>query len=132
MAVDAASLVLIDFDPVLTLDPTLQDAVPVRIAAEMAIQGWITGNTTDQQNVYIATMVSRSLVSRLLLKFSQEVKKTEGGAAKVEFVEAIKYLQELKAELDLRRLEEAFIANPASMITADKWPGCGVSPYFSF
>ena len=132
MAVDPTSLVLIDFDPVLNLDPTFQDAVPVRVAAEMAIQGWISGNTTDQQNVYIATMVSRSLVGRLLLKFGQEVKKTEGGAAKVEFVEAIKYLQELKVQLDQRRLEEAFVANPASMITADKWPGCGVSSYRSF
>jgi hypothetical protein len=126
MAVDPVALVLIDLDPVLTLDPTIADAIPVRITAEMAIQQWAAGSTTDQQNVYIATLVTRVLVSRLLLKFSQEVKKTQGGSAQVEFVDAIKYLQELKAELDQRRIEEAFIANPLSMITSDRWPGVGV------
>jgi hypothetical protein len=129
MALDPVALVLVDLNPVLTLDPTLQDAIPVRIAAEMAIQGWATGDTTDQQNVYIATLVTRVLVSRLLLQFSQAIKQTEGGAAKVVFVEAIKYLEALKESLDQRRLEEAFIANPQSMITFDKWPGCGVSSF---
>jgi hypothetical protein len=53
--VDTEALVQIDLDPVLTLDPTLSDAIPARIEAEMAIQGWITGDMTDQRSVYIAT-----------------------------------------------------------------------------
>jgi hypothetical protein len=62
----------------------------------------------------------------LLLKFSQEIKKTEGGSAKVEFQDAIKYLNSLREILDQRKLEIAFVANPLSVVTDDKWPGVGV------
>lgn len=124
--ISTEELVLIDLDPVLTLDPTIRDAIPSRIDAECAMQGWISSALTDQQAVFTATQVTRSLVSRLLLKFSQEVKKTAGGAASVEFQDAIKYLQELKADLDQRRAEQAYVANPSSLVTTDRWPGVGV------
>lgn len=119
-------LVLIDLDPVFQLDPTLRDAIPARVEAEMAIQGWTLGDLTDKRAVYLAILVTRSFISRLLLKFSQEVKKTEGGAAKVEFMDAIKYLEALREELEQRKAEAAFIASPASIVTSDRWPGVGV------
>lgn len=124
--VNPETLVLIDLDPVMTLDPTLADAIPARVEAEVAVQGWTQGNLTDQQSVFIALLVTRSFVSRLLLKFSQEIKKTAGGAASVEFADAIKYLDALQKELDARRIEIMFIANPTSIVTADRWPSTGV------
>lgn len=130
MSVDAASLVLIDLDPVLSLDPTIADAVPMRVSAEMALQGWTAADMTDQRNVFIALLVTRSLITRLLLKFAQEIKKTAGGAAQVEFQDAIKYLQNLKDTLDEQRLEMMFVSNPLSVPTTDKWPGVGVSSIF--
>jgi hypothetical protein len=126
MAVSAENLVQIDLDPVMTLDPTLADAIPARVEAEMAVQGWTLADMTDQRSVFVALLVTRSLVSRLLLKFSQEIKKTAGGSAQVEFNDAIKYLQALQAELDQRRIETMFIANPTSIVTTDKWPSSGV------
>ena len=124
--IDPASLVLIDLDPVLTLDPTIADAVPSRVEAEMALQGWGSADMTDKRSVLISVLVTRSLIGRLLLKFSQEIKKTEGGTAKVEFMDAIKYLDQLKADLDQRRMELMFVANPVSIVTTDKWPSTGI------
>jgi hypothetical protein len=123
--ISSEELVLIDLDPILALDPTIRDAIPSRVEAECVMQGWTPVSLTDQQSVFVATQVTRSLVTRLLLKFSQEVKKTAGGAASVEFQDAIKYLQELKADLDQRRAEQAYVANPSSIVTTDKWPGVG-------
>jgi hypothetical protein len=127
MAVSAEALVAIDLDPVLALDPTLRDAIPARVEAEMALQGWGVIDLTDKRSAYIAILVTKSFVSRLLLKFAQEIKKTAGGTASVEFQDAIKYLEALRDELEARKIAAASAASPSSLVTADRWPGVGVA-----
>ena len=126
MSVSPEELVLIDLDPVLTLDPTIRDAIPARVEAEMAIQGWGVIDLTDKRAAYIAILVTKSFVSRLLLKFAQEIKKTAGGTASVEFQDAIKYLEALRDELEARRVAASSAASPSSIVTTDRWPGVGV------
>jgi len=124
--INPEDLVAIDLDPIFTLDPTLRDAIPARIEAEMAIQGWTLADLTDRRAAYIAILVTKSFVSRMLLKFAQAIKKTAGGPASVEFADAIKYLESLREELEQRKQETISIASPTSIVTTDRWPGVGV------
>lgn len=129
MSISPEELVLIDLDPILVLDPTIRDAIPARVEAEMAMQGWGVIDLTDKRAVYIAIMVTKSFVSRLLLKFAQEIKKTAGGTASVEFQDAIKYLEALKEDLEERRQAASSAASPTTVVTTDRWPGVGVAGF---
>lgn len=126
MSIDIEQLVLVDLDPVLELDPTITTAINSRIEAEMALRTWTLLDMTDQRSVYIALLVTRSFVARLLLKFAQEVKKAAAGKSSVEFGDAIKYLEALKVELDNRIYKAEATVNPSIIPSDEKWPGCGI------
>lgn len=126
MSIDISALVAIDLEPVFELDPTIQTAIDSRIEAEKALRQWAEADMTDQRAVYIALVVTRSFVGRLLLKFSQEIKKAGAGKAAVEFDQAIKYLEALKDELDSRIAKAEIGVSPDTIPSEIRWPGVGV------
>lgn len=126
MSIDITQLVLIDLDPVLELDPTIQQTIQSRIEAEMAVRSWTEADITDQRAVLLSLLVTRSLVTRLLLRFSQEIKKTTAGKATVEFDNAIKYLEELRSDLDFRISRTERSVAPDQIPSEVRWPGVGV------
>lgn len=126
MSIDIERLVEIDLEPVFELDPTIQLAIPSRIEAEKAVRGWVEADMTDKRAVYVATVVTRSFVARLLLKFSQEIKKAGAGKAAVEFDNAIKYLEALRHELDERIRKEEIGIDPELIPSEIRWPGVGI------
>ena len=93
MAVSAATLVLDQIDPILSLDTTITAAITRRVDAEIAIQGYSTLTMTDAEQAYIGDLVLQAMLPRLILKFSQELKKAKGGPAEVEFQSAIDFLK---------------------------------------
>jgi hypothetical protein len=126
VAIDIAALVAIDLEPVFELDTTLQLAIPSRVEAETALRGWTEADITDRRAVYIALLVTKSFVARLLLRFSQELRKAGAGKATVEFSDALKYLTALQAELNARLLKAETEMAPDSVLDDARWPGCGV------
>jgi len=127
MSIDIQGLVEIDLQPIFELDTTLSTAIPDRINAELALQGWTLADITDQKAVYIATLTTKAFIPRLLLKLSMEIKKVKGGKAETEFQEAIKYLTELREELTERLQRAASEAAPEDLpFTGTPWPGVGV------
>lgn len=126
MAVDIEQLVLIDLDPILELDPTISQTISSRIEAEMAVRGWTEADMTDQRAVLLSLLVTRSLVTRLLLRFSQEIKKTTAGKATVEFDNAIKYLEELRSDLDFRISRTEKSVAPDQIPSEVRWTSVGL------
>jgi hypothetical protein len=127
MSIDIQGLVEIDLQPIFELDTTLSTAIPDRINAELALQGWTLADITDQRAVYIATLTTKAFIPRLLLKLSMEIKKVKGGKAETEFQEAIKYLSELREELTERLQRAASGAAPEDLpFIGTPWPGVGV------
>ena len=126
MAIDIASLVAIDLEPIFELDPTIQTAIPARVEAETALRGWTEADLTDRRSVYIAILVTKSFVARLLLRFSQELKKAAAGKSAVEFGDAIKYLMALRDELSARLNKAEIEMAPDSVLEGARWPGVGV------
>jgi hypothetical protein len=112
VAINITQLVRDQLDPVLTLDPTITDAIPRQIDAQIALQGWATSDLTEQKSVYISVLATKGLIPRLLLKFSQKVAKAKGGPAEAEFVEAIKFLEALQKELAAQAKAAAWEADP--------------------
>ncbi len=99
MAISAIQLVKDQLEPVLTLDTTIEAAIPRQVEAQIALQGWPLSSMTDQRSVYISLRATQALIPRLLLKFSQSLKKAVGGPAETEFQDAVNFLQALQKEL---------------------------------
>jgi len=99
MAIDIVQLVKDQLDPVLTLDPGLDAAIPRQVDAQIALQGWSAVTVSDRQGVYISTLATQALIPRLLMKFAQEIKRAKGGDAEAEFMDAIKFLEALQKQL---------------------------------
>lgn len=128
--IDIEQLVRADLEPVFDLDPTLEDAILDRIDAEIALLGWINEELTDQQMAYVAILVTRAFIPRLLLRFAQELRRAKGGTAEAEFNDAIKYLKALQEELKERQDTAARETNPSILPTEiPPWPGVGVLPW---
>lgn len=127
MAVDIQQLVEIDLEPVFTLDTTIQVTIPNRIDAEVALQGWELTSLDDAQRVYIALRVTKSYITRLLLKFSQEIQEAKGGKAETKFAKAIDFLEELRKDINERIQAAAKEVDPEDVVgPAIPWPGVGI------
>lgn len=126
MSITISTLVEIDLNPVFALDTGLQATINDRIEAEVALQGWTLGDLDDQKSVYIAALVTKSYIPRLLLKFAQEVQRAKGGKAEAEFAKAIDYLKQLREECDDRIQRAAAEADPEDVLLDPvRWPGIG-------
>lgn len=128
MAIDPVSLVVIDLSPVFALDPTLEDNIPAKVDAQCAIKGWTVADLDDAKAAYIALLTTKSFVTRLLLKFAQEIQKVQGGKAETEFVKAINYLKALQDELADQIKQAAVNVDPAvseAVSALPNWPGVG-------
>ena len=80
-------------------DATLATDIPTEIEAQIALQGWVEGDLTEQQKVYVSLLTLKGLVPRLLLLFSSKLKSAKGGPAETEWQEAIDFLKELRKEV---------------------------------
>jgi hypothetical protein len=127
MAVSASQLVLDQLDPILTLDATITQAITRRVDAEIAIQGYAVLTMTDAEQAYIGDLVLQAMLPRLILKFSQELKKAKGGPAEVEFQTAIDFLKTLQSQLKDKIKQTASQVDPADTIdpTRPAWPSVG-------
>lgn len=127
MAVSASQLVLDQLDPILSLDATITQAITRRVDAEIAIQGYAILTMTDAEQAYIGDLVLQAMLPRLILKFSQELKKAKGGPAEVEFQTAIDFLKTLQSQLKDKIKQTASQVDPADAIdpTRPAWPSVG-------
>jgi hypothetical protein len=116
MAISAIQLVTDQLEPVMSLDPTIEQAIPRQVDAQIALQDWAIADVTDQRSVYIAILTTKALIPRLLLKFSQAVQETEAGAAKAKFAEAIRFLEALQKEMTEQAKAAAREADPEDAI----------------
>jgi len=116
MAIDMAQLVKDQLEPVLELDPTLEAVIPRQVAAQTALQGWAAAGLSEQQSVYVSILVTKALIPRLLLKFSQEIKRAKGGPAETEFHDAVKFLEALQKELEAQARAAAKEADPEDAV----------------
>lgn len=115
-------LVVDQLEPVFALDTTLEAAIPRQIEAQIALQGWAIASIDDQKSVYVAKLATKSLIPRLLLKFSQEVQEAEAGPAKTVFADAIKFLEALQKELAEQIKSAAWEADPEDVDLDDLKP----------
>lgn len=127
MAVNAATLVLDQIDPILSLDTTITSAITRRVDAETAIQGYSTLTMTDAEQAYIGDLVLQAMLPRLILKFSQELKKAKGGPAEVEFQSAIDFLKTLQQQLKDKIKQTASQVDPGDTVDYSNvaWPSTG-------
>ena len=127
MAVNAATLVLDQLDPILSLDTTITAAITRRVDAEIAIQGYATLTMTDAEQAYIGDLVLQAMLPRLILKFSQELKKAKGGPAEVEFQSAIDFLKTLQTQLKDKIKQTASQVDPGDTVDYSNvaWPSVG-------
>ncbi len=127
MAVNAATLVLDQIDPILSLDTTITAAITRRVDAEIAIQGYATLTMTDAEQAYIGDLVLQAMLPRLILKFSQELKKAKGGPAEVEFQSAIDFLKTLQTQLKDKIKQTASQVDPGDTVDYSNvaWPSVG-------
>ena len=127
MAVNAATLVLDQIDPILSLDTTITSAITRRVDAEIAIQGYSTLTMTDAEQAYIGDLVLQAMLPRLILKFSQELKKAKGGPAEVEFQSAIDFLKTLQQQLKDKIKQTASQVDPGDTVDYSNvaWPSVG-------
>lgn len=127
MTLDAATLVLDQIDPILTLDTTISAAVTRRVDAEIAIQGYNLLTATDAEKAYIADLTLQAMLPRLILKFTQELKKAKGGPAEVEFQSAIDFLKTLQSQLKDKVKQTASQVDPGDTIDPSvvAWPSTG-------
>lgn len=127
MAVSAATLVLDQIDPILSMDTTITAAITRRVDAEIAIQGYSTLTMTDAEQAYIGDLVLQAMLPRLILKFSQELKKAKGGPAEVEFQSAIDFLKTLQQQLKDKIKQTASQVDPGDTVDYSKvaWPSTG-------
>ena len=128
MSVDAVQLVTDQLEPVLTLDTTIEDAIPRQVEAQIALHGWTGISLSDQRAVYVSVLATKALIPRLLLKFSQEVKKAKGGPAETEFMDAVEFLKALQAELTAQVRAAALEADPDDLVDVPvkRVPGTGI------
>jgi hypothetical protein len=127
MAVSAATLVLDQIDPILSLDTTITAAITRRVDAEIAIQGYNTLTMADAEQAYIGDLVLQAMLPRLILKFSQELKRAKGGPAEVEFQAAIDFLKALQAQLKEKVKQTASQVDPGDTVDYSNvaWPSTG-------
>lgn len=127
MAVNAATLVLDQLDPILSMDATITAAITRRVDAEIAVQGYATLTMTDAEQAYIGDLVLQAMLPRLILKFSQELKKAKGGPAEVEFQSAIDFLKTLQAQLKDKIKQTASQVDPGDTVDYSNvaWPSVG-------
>lgn len=127
MAVNAATLVLDQIDPILSLDTTITAAITRRVDAEIAIQGYSTLTMTDAEQAYIGDLVLQAMLPRLILKFSQELKKAKGGPAEVEFQSAIDFLKALQQQIKDKIKQTASQVDPGDTVDYSNvaWPSTG-------
>ena len=127
MAVNAATLVLDQLDPILSMDTTITAAITRRVDAEIAVQGYATLTMTDAEQAYIGDLVLQAMLPRLILKFSQELKKAKGGPAEVEFQSAIDFLKTLQAQLKDKIKQTASQVDPGDTVDYSNvaWPSVG-------
>lgn len=127
MAVSAATLVLDQIDPILSMDTTITAAITRRVDAEIAIQGYSTLTMTDAEQAYIGDLVLQAMLPRLILKFSQELKKAKGGPAEVEFQSAIDFLKTLQQQLKDKIKQTASQVDPGDTVDYSNvaWPSTG-------
>jgi hypothetical protein len=112
MAIDPVQLVKDQLEPVILLDTTIYDVIPRQVEAQIALQGLVAAEITDQQAVYVSILATAGLIPRLLIKFAQEVKKAKGGPAEVEFQDAVKFLEALQKTLAEQRKQAAKEVDP--------------------
>lgn len=127
MAIDIATLVQDQLDPILTLDTTITAAVTRRVDAEIAVQGWNLATITDGEKVYIADLTLQAMLPRLIMKFTNELKKAKGGPAEVEFQSAIDFLKALQQQVKDKVKQTAAQVDPGDTIdpTRPAWPSVG-------
>lgn len=127
MAVNAATLVLDQLDPILSMDTTITAAITRRVDAEIAVQGYATLTMTDAEQAYIGDLVLQAMLPRLILKFSQELKKAKGGPAEVEFQSAIDFLKTLQTQLKDKIKQTASQVDPGDTVDYSNvaWPSVG-------
>ena len=116
MDTDINQLVSDQFDPILALDPTIADAIPRQVDAQIKLQGYAVSSLTEQQGVYISVLATAAMVPRVLLKFSLKVGEVKGGPAEAKFVEAIKYLEALERSLNEQIKRAAWEADPEDTV----------------
>lgn len=127
MAVSANQLVLDQLDPILSLDTTITAAILRRVDAEIAIQGYALLTMTDAEQAYIGDLVLQAMLPRLILKFSQDLKKAKGGPAEVEFQSAIDFLKQLQSQLKDKIKQTASQVDPGDTVEYSNvaWPSVG-------
>ena len=127
MTISASQLVLDQIDPILTLDPTITAAVTRRVDAEIAVQGYAMATATDAEMVYISDLTLQALIPRMILKFTQELKKAKGGPAEVEFQSAIDFLKALQTQLKDKVKQTAAQVDPGDTLDVVNvaWPSTG-------
>jgi hypothetical protein len=116
VAIDPVQLVKDQLEPVLTLDTTIEAAIPGQVEAQIALQGLDAGAITDQQRVYVSVLATYALIPRLLLKFAQKVKKAKGGSAEAEFHDASDFLKLLQGQLKDQIKAAAKETDPADAV----------------
>ena len=125
MAIDVDTLVMDQLDPVTGLDSTISAAVTRAIEAQTALQGFDV-TMTDKQKVYLSLLVLRSLIPRLLLKFSLKIKDVKSTKAEAKYDRAVTYLDLLKESVDDQLTSAASEAGSPEDnvdVTQQAWPG---------
>ena len=108
-------LVRDQLEPVLLLDPTIEEAIPRQVEAQVALQNY-GPDLDDRKMVYVSVRATQALIPRLLLKFSQKVQKAKGGPAEAEFADAVKFLEILQRTLEELAKVAAWEADPQDTI----------------
>lgn len=127
MAIDIATLVEKRLAPALVIDTDLSTDIPIEVDAQVALQSWVEADLTEAQKVMIAILVIKGLIPRLLLRYSQEIKKVKGGPAETEFQDLIDFLKELRKEVNEQIKQAQAEVSPEDII--DGWCTRPTTPY---
>jgi hypothetical protein len=125
MAIDVATLVMDQLDPISSLDTTLAQAVNRAIEAQSALHEF-TSAPDDQQKVLLSLYVLRNMIPRLALKFAMKIKDVESVKAKARYDRAVQYLDLLakKIENEITDAEKEVTPETAED-DYPAWPGIG-------
>jgi len=126
--VSPETLVRNQLSVVYDLDPTLDSVIATQVTAEIARQGWLLSDVTDQRAAYIADWTTYALLPRIILKFSQELEAAKGGPAEVRYQNAIEGLRLLMQQLRDRINSTARKVDDLgeTEINPVRWPGAGI------
>ncbi len=131
--IDVAKIVEINLRPVITVDATIPDDIPVMIEAQWAMQGWIAPGDDDRQRAYISALTLEAFMPRILLLYADEIEGHIVAAESTKMPDRVKYLKALQTAIDKLKASASGIGPESKvnnqLLELNRWPGCGIASW---